>query len=184
MPYLSENTTLQTLSGLGWTNQIPAAKAIAHFTIRSDERRKSTTLNFDNGLGYHGYLFGDRPYFSAVKLWQWGHALVTSSSSTASYSLIWFQAADIASKTFTGVYVEEVGNDAEAQCADGDNELLKLEDNDAGTYVKIRIGSDLTVDLVIKKQEVRPGRWVGPALATIEGSEWTGTGVVETLKSQ
>lgn len=109
---------------------------------------------------------------------------MTSSSSTASYSLIWFQAADIASKTFTGVYVEEVGNDAEAQCADGDNELLKLEDNDAGTYVKIRIGSDLTVDLVIKKQEVRPGRWVGPALATIEGSEWTGTGVVETLKSQ
>lgn len=168
---------------MGWTNQIPVAKATANITIRTSGEAEPRKLNFGNGLGYHDYQFGDRPYLSDAKLWQWGHALVTSNVTNASYSVLWFQGVDVDDKKYSGAYVGEAGKDAEAECARGDSELLKLEDSDNGTYVKIVMKNNVTVDLVIEKPELRIDYWAGPALATIDGKEWTGAAVVDAWKS-
>lgn len=144
-------------------------------------------MAFDKGLGYHDFLYSARPYFSAISLWQWGHALLTPSvdlGSARPYSLLWFQCLDTADQTHAGVYIEQLRSPAKAKCAKGQNELLSLGNCGDCANVKISLEGEKTVEVEIKKKETRSERWVGAAKATIDGVEWSGTGVVGEMTEE
>lgn len=97
------------LPHVGWSNAIPDAHTTASLLFTAD----NTTLDFDDGVGYHDKNWGDQPFLSSTDLWYWGHARL------GPYSLVWFDAFDLEGVEYFSGYVAVNGSVLESSCAAG-----------------------------------------------------------------
>ncbi|KID81279.1 Hydroxyneurosporene synthase [Metarhizium guizhouense ARSEF 977] len=76
-----------------WSNAVPDASATINLDI------SGTKIRFNDGVGYHDKNWGDKPFVTAVSSWYWGHAHL------GPYSVVWFDARDIAGTEYVSAYV-------------------------------------------------------------------------------
>lgn len=100
------------LPHVGWSNAIPDAHASVSLTFTSTTTT-TTTLDFADGIGYHDKNWGDRPFVASTSLWYWGHARL------GPYSLVWFDAFDVAGSEYVSGYVAANGSVLASGCAAG-----------------------------------------------------------------
>ncbi|KAF2871673.1 hypothetical protein BDV95DRAFT_607091 [Massariosphaeria phaeospora] len=80
------DASLEAISHVGWTNEVPDADAVATFSLNSSlTGNVEKTLQFTGGFGYHDHLFGDVPLRKSVKDWYSGHARF------GPYSVVWLK---------------------------------------------------------------------------------------------
>lgn len=103
---VQEGGTEVLMPHIGWSNAVPDAVAEVNFTING------TQLAF-KGPGYHDQNWGDQPFFSSVDSWYWGH------SHLGPYSIVWFDARDIAGVEYFSSYVAKDGQMITGSCTNG-----------------------------------------------------------------
>lgn len=91
---------------MGWANAVPDATASVSLSFSDN-----STVSFTDGVGYHDKNWGDQPFVSSTTQWYWGHARL------GPYSLVWFDALDMAGEEYFSGYVVEDGSVIEASCA-------------------------------------------------------------------
>lgn len=91
---------------VGWANAVPDAEATVELSF-SD----GTVVNFTDGIGYHDKNWGDRPFVESTEQWYWGHARL------GPYSLVWFDALDLAGTEYVSGYVSSDGQALLSSCA-------------------------------------------------------------------
>lgn len=94
------------LPHVGWANAVPDATTTVSL-IFSD----NSTLRFIDGVGYHDKNWGDQPFVESTSQWYWGHAHL------GPYSIVWFDALDLAGEEYFSGYVAENGKVIETSCA-------------------------------------------------------------------
>ncbi|KAL8334438.1 hypothetical protein RB598_008945 [Gaeumannomyces tritici] len=99
------NETMEGMSGVGWTNAVPAARASIDVAING------TRLQFE-GLGYHDKNWGVRPLREKVHSWYWGHATV------GPYVVVWLTGLDFAGTEHRSGYVARDGKIIYSGCGD------------------------------------------------------------------
>lgn len=87
---------------LGWTNQVPTARATANFTFAASDDLNDTSLGF-SGNGFYHQEWSDRPYQEVVKSWFSGHTHMVNGKKNL--SVVWFQGKDNEDRTYTSVYI-------------------------------------------------------------------------------
>ncbi|ROV86957.1 hypothetical protein VSDG_10116 [Cytospora chrysosperma] len=90
---------------VGWSNAVPDATATVDLSFSDDTR-----LNFTDSVGYHDKNWGDQPFVNSTSQWYWGHAHI------GPYSIVWFDALDLAGQEYFSGYVAENGVVLEASC--------------------------------------------------------------------
>ncbi|KAJ9150279.1 Hydroxyneurosporene dehydrogenase [Pleurostoma richardsiae] len=90
-----------------WSNAVPDASAFVNLTIGG------SPLAFHDGVGYHDKNWGDAPFVTTTSSWYWGHARL------GPYSLVWFDALDLAGTEYFSGYVAKRGKVLQASCATG-----------------------------------------------------------------
>lgn len=90
---------------VGWSNAVPDATATVDLSFSDNTR-----LNFTDGVGYHDKNWGDQPFVNSTSQWYWGHAHL------GPYSIVWFDALDLAGQEYFSGYVVENGVVLEASC--------------------------------------------------------------------
>ncbi|KAF3763475.1 hypothetical protein M406DRAFT_263100 [Cryphonectria parasitica EP155] len=91
---------------IGWANAVPDATATVDLLF-SD----GTSLSFDDGIGYHDKNWGDQAFVDSASQWYWGHAHL------GPYSIVWYDALDLAGQEYFAGYVAENGTVISASCA-------------------------------------------------------------------
>ncbi|KAL8397926.1 hypothetical protein RB594_004584 [Gaeumannomyces avenae] len=99
------NESMEVMSGVGWTNAVPAARASIDVAING------TRLQFE-GLGYHDKNWGVRPLREKVHSWYWGHATV------GPYVVVWLTGLDFAGTEHCSGYVARDGKIIYSGCGD------------------------------------------------------------------
>lgn len=100
---------------VGWANAVPDAHAIVALELTSGAATNTTTtaLAFSDGVGYHDKNWGDQPFLASTETWYWGHARM------GPYSLVWFDAFDLAGAEYSSGYVVADGAVVASSCASG-----------------------------------------------------------------
>lgn len=91
---------------VGWSNAVPDATAAVSLSFSDN-----TTLSFVDGVGYHDKNWGDQPFAQSTSQWYWGHAHV------GPYSIVWFDALDLAGQEYVSGYVARGGEVLAASCS-------------------------------------------------------------------
>jgi hypothetical protein len=98
------------IPGVGWANAFPDADVTAHVNIVDQATGEVSSIDFEDGVGYHDKNWGVQAFHDMVQAWYWGHARV------GPYSLVWFDAINWEDTETFSAYISRDGEIVSASC--------------------------------------------------------------------